>query len=101
MHFVLVHVRVKPESIEAFKAATLDNARQSLQEAGVARFDVLQDGEHPDRFILVEGYRSDDAPARHKETSHYLRWRDTVESMMAEPRRGIRYTVHLPGDGGT
>ena len=96
MLFVLVHVRVKPESIEAFKAATLDNARHSLQEKGVARFDVLQDNEHPDQFVLVEGYRSADAPARHKETAHYLKWRSTVESMMAEPRRGMSYTALVP-----
>jgi (4S)-4-hydroxy-5-phosphonooxypentane-2,3-dione isomerase len=96
MLVVLVHVRVKPESIEAFKAATLENARHSLREAGIARFDVLQDNEYPDRFLLFEGYRSDDAPARHKETAHYLKWRDTVESMMAEPRRGVRYGALSP-----
>src|SRR5262245_5526904 len=101
MLVVLVHVRVKPESIEAFKAAALENARNSLQEAGVARFDVLQENEHPDRFVLVEGYRSDDAPARHKETAHYLKWRETVESMMAEPRQGIRYAAIARDERGT
>ena len=96
MVVILVHVRVKPESIEAFKAAALENAQSSLQEEGVARFDILQDDEHADRFLLFEGYRSDDAPARHKQTAHYLKWRDTVESMMAEPRRGIRYSALSP-----
>src|SRR6476660_5236508 len=93
MLVVLVHVRVKAESIEAFKAATLENAHHSLEEPGVARFDVLQENEHPERFVLVEAYRSDDAPARHKETAHYQKWRDAVESMMAEPRRGIRHVA--------
>jgi quinol monooxygenase YgiN len=88
---------VKPESIEAFKAATLENARGSLREEGVARFDVLQDAENPDRFMLFEAYRTDDAPARHKQTAHYLKWRDSVESMMAEPRKGVRYGALLPG----
>jgi quinol monooxygenase YgiN len=100
MLVVLVHVRVKPESIEAFKAATLENAQHSLREPGVARFDVLQENEHPERFVLVEGYRSDDAPARHKETAHYQKWRDTVESMMAEPRRGIRHVALAPDERG-
>ena len=98
MVVVLVQVRVKPDAIEAFKAATLENARQSVQEAGIARFDVLQESTHPDRFVLVEAYRSADAPARHKETAHYVKWRDTVESMMAEPRQGIRHDVLFPGD---
>jgi quinol monooxygenase YgiN len=98
MLVVLVHVRVKPEAIEAFKAATLDNARQSIEEPGVARFDVLQESEHPDRFVLVEAYRSPDAPARHKETAHYAKWRETVESMMAEPRQGIRHSAIFPDD---
>ena len=100
MLVVLVHVRVKPESIEAFKAATLENADHSLKEPGIARFDVLQESEHPERFVLVEGYRSDDAPARHKETAHYVKWRDTVASMMAEPRQGIRHLALVPGERG-
>jgi quinol monooxygenase YgiN len=98
MLVVLVHVRVKPDAIEAFKAATLDNARQSIEEPGIARFDVLQESANPDRFVLVEAYRSADAPARHKETAHYAKWRDTVESMMAEPRQGIRHTAVFPDD---
>jgi quinol monooxygenase YgiN len=100
MLVVLVHVKVQPEAIEAFKAAALENARQSLAEPGVARFDVLQESEHPERFVLVEAYRTADAPARHKETAHYAKWRDTVESMMAEPRRGIRHNALFPDDAG-
>ena len=97
MLVVLVHARVKPESIEAFKAATLENARHSVEEEGILRFDVLQEEENPDRFVLVEGFRSEDAPQRHRQTAHYLKWRDTVESMLAEPRRGIRHRALSPG----
>ncbi len=98
MLVVLVHVRVKPDAIEAFKAATLENARLSSNEPGIARFDVLQEDQHPDRFVLVEAYRSADAPVHHKETAHYAKWRDTVESMMAEPRLGVRHTAVFPDD---
>src|SRR5262245_49893879 len=75
MLIVHVHVQVKPESVEAFQAASLENARHSIQEPGVARFDVVQQADDPTRFVLVEVYRTDDAPARHKETAHYARWR--------------------------
>ena len=87
---VLVHVHVKPDQIEAFKAASLENARHSRQEAGIARFDVLQHADDPARFVLVEVYRSDDAPARHKETAHYAAWRDRVADMMASPRSSTK-----------
>ncbi len=100
MQIVLVHVHVKPECVEAFKEATLDNARHSVQEAGIARFDVIQQVDDPTRFVLVEVYRDQEAPARHKETAHYLRWRDTVAGMMAEPRQGIKYTNLFPEDVG-
>ncbi len=96
MLVVCVHVTVKSESVEDFKTATLDNARHSVEEPGIARFDVLQDNEHPERFVLVEAYRTADAPARHKETAHYKRWRDAVENMMAEPRQGIKYSAIFP-----
>ncbi len=89
MHIVLVHVHVKPESVEAFKTATLENAQNSLKEAGVARFDVLQKADDPTRFVLTEVYRTPEDPARHKETAHYQKWRDTVADMMAEPRQGF------------
>ena len=98
MLIVCVHVKVKPESIEDFRTATLANARQSVQEPGIARFDVLQGTDDPTSFQLIEVYRDAQAPARHKETSHYQVWRDTVESMMAEPRRGMKYKGVFPHD---
>ena len=100
MNIVLVHVRVKPEFVEAFKEASLDNCRNSIQEAGIARFDLIQQQDDPTRFILVEAYRDEQAPAKHKETAHYARWRDTVAEMMAEPRQGIKYTNLFPGNEG-
>ncbi len=100
MLIIHVHARVKPECVEAFRAATLDNATHSLKEPGVARFDVAQQLDDPTRFVLVEVYRTDDAPARHKETAHYQRWRDAVAAMMAEPRRSEKYTNVHPDDAG-
>lgn len=100
MLIVHVHVRVKPDAVAAFLAATLDNARLSLLEPGIARFDVVQDQDDPTRFVLVEAYRSPDAPAAHKATAHYLRWRDTVEPLMAEPRRSTRYSPLFPDEDG-
>lgn len=100
MLIVHVHVHVKPESVEAFKQATLENARHSVQEPGIARFDVIQQTEDPTRFVLVEVYRSADAPAKHKETAHYARWRDAVVNMMAEPRSSVRYVNVFPDDSG-
>ena len=96
MLVVHVHVHVKPESVEAFKAATIENARASLREPGIARFDVAQQQDDPTRFVLVEVYRTEDAPAKHKETPHYQKWRDTVASMMAEPRTSVKYTNVTP-----
>ncbi|HTD88025.1 MAG TPA: putative quinol monooxygenase [Candidatus Binatia bacterium] len=93
---VHVHVHVKPECVEAFKAATLENARGSLRESGIARFDVAQQQDDATRFVLVEVYRTEDAPAKHKETAHYQKWRDTVASMMAEPRSSVKYTNVSP-----
>ncbi|HPC94104.1 MAG TPA: putative quinol monooxygenase [Sedimentisphaerales bacterium] len=100
MVIVHVHVRVKPDCVEAFRAASLENARNSVRELGVARFDVVQQTDDPTRFVLVEVYRTPEDPARHKETAHYLKWRDTVAHMMAEPRTGIRYTNVFPDDQG-
>jgi quinol monooxygenase YgiN len=97
MQVVFVHCHVKPEHVDAFKAACVDNASNSVQEPGVARFDVVQSADDPTRFVLVEAYRSADAPAAHKATAHYARWRDTVADMMAEPRNAVRYeSVFLP-----
>lgn len=98
MQIVLVHVHVKPEFIEAFKQASIDNASNSVQETGIARFDVIQQADEPARFILVEVYKTADAPAAHKETAHYARWRDAVSEMMAEPRQGIKYSNIFPSD---
>ena len=98
MQIVQVHVHVKPEFVEAFKQATLENASNSVQEAGIARFDVIQQADDPTRFILVEVYKTAEAPAAHKATAHYARWRDTVAEMMAEPRQGIKYTNLFPND---
>ena len=100
MLIVHVHVRVKPDSVEPFKAATLENARQSVQEPGVARFDVLQRQDDPTRFALVEAYRTPDAPTAHKETRHYQVWRDTVAPMIAEPRSSVKFDNLFPADAG-
>jgi len=86
MLIVHVHAHVKPECVEAFREATVENARNSVEEPGVARFDVIQQADDPTRFILVEVYRTPEAPTQHKETAHYQKWRDAVAPMMAEPR---------------
>lgn len=96
MLIVHVHVHVKPEHVEAFKQATLANARASLKEPGVARFDVMQQQDDPARFVLVEVYRDTNAAAAHKETTHYPIWRDTVAPMMAEPRRSVKFDQIYP-----
>lgn len=98
MLVVHVHVHVKAECVEAFKAATIGNARQSLREPGVAAFDVVQQADDPTRFVLVETYRTPEAPAAHKETSHYQVWRDTVAPMMAGPRASVKYANVFPDD---
>ncbi len=100
MNIVHVHVHVKPEFVEAFKQATLENASNSVLEEGIARFDVLQQNDDPTRFILVEVYKTVEAPAAHKETAHYAKWRDTVAEMMAEPRQGIKFNNIYPEDSG-
>src|SRR4051794_29212021 len=98
MLIVHVHVHVKPESIDAFREASLENARNSVQEPGIARFDVLQESDDPARFLLIEVYRTPEAPAQHRTTAHYQAWRDTVESMMAEPRTRVEYRNVFPDD---
>jgi len=100
MHIVHVHVHVKPAFVEAFRLATLENARNSVQEPGCARFDVMQNADDPTYFVLVEVYRTPDDPSRHKETPHYLKWRDTVADMMAAPRNGVKFANIFPGDTG-
>jgi quinol monooxygenase YgiN len=98
MIIVHVHVHVKSEFIDAFRQATIDNASDSVREPGVARFDVIQQSDDPQRFVLVEVYRDETAPAKHKETAHYARWRDTVASMMVEPRTSVKYSNVFPAD---
>jgi len=95
-----VFVHVKPEFIDAFKAASVENARNSILEPGVARFDVLQQDGDAARFVLVEVYRTAEGPARHKETAHYQAWRDTVAPMMAEPRSSVKYANVFPPEVG-
>ena len=92
MLIVHVHVHVKPDCVEAFKRATLENARASVNEPGIARFDVVQQENDPTRFVLVEAYRTADAPAAHKKTAHYIKWRDTVALMSAEARTSVKYS---------
>jgi quinol monooxygenase YgiN len=99
MLVVAVQVKVKPDAVETFRQASLENARLSVQEPGIARFDVLQSTDDPTHFVLVEVYRSEEAPAKHKETAHYARWRDTVADMMAEPRSSAKYRSCFPDDG--
>ena len=98
MLVVHVHVHVKPESVEAFKQATIANARESIKEPGIARFDFAQQQDDATRFVLVEAYRTADAPAAHKETKHYQTWRDAVAPMMAEPRTSVKFANLFPED---
>ena len=100
MHIVHVFIHVKPEFIEPFKAACLDNASNSVQEAGVRRFDVIQQQDDATRFVLLEVYRDEAANAAHKETAHYARWRDTVAEWMVEPRYAVKYTNIFPDEAG-
>lgn len=100
MLVIHVNVHVKPDTVEAFKTATLANASASVREPGVARFDVVQQADDPTRFVLVEVYRSAAAQAAHKETTHYATWRDAVAPMMAEPRTSVKFGNVFPDDGG-
>lgn len=96
MLIVHVHVRILPERIGDFLAASVINARASLAEPGVLRFDILQDQADPAQAVLVEVYRDDEASAAHKLTPHYATWRDAVAEMMAEPRQSVRYSAAFP-----
>jgi (4S)-4-hydroxy-5-phosphonooxypentane-2,3-dione isomerase len=98
MLVVHVQIHVKPECVEAFKQASLANARESIKEPGIARFDVVQQQDDPTRFVLVEAYRTSQAPAAHKETRHYQVWRDAVGPMMAEPRSSVKFENLFPED---
>jgi autoinducer 2-degrading protein len=100
MHVTLVHVHVKPGSVEAFIEARRNNHENSVREPGNLRFDVLQDPQDPARFILYEAYADADAAKAHKDTAHYLAWRETVAEMMVEPRQGLPYLGLFPQVGG-
>src|SRR6476661_6625929 len=100
MHIVHVHVKVKPESVAAFRQVSIENARNSIQEPGIARFDVVQQQDDETSFVLIEVYRTPEAPSAHRATAHYAKWRDTVESMMAEPRQRATYDAVFPDPQG-
>lgn len=100
MFIVHVFVHVKSDKVEDFKSATIENARNSLEEPGIARFDVIQQQNDPSRFVLVEVYRTTSDPARHKETPHYQKWRETVEEMMMAPRQSVKYQNIFPSEEG-
>jgi len=100
MFIVHVFAHVKADRVEEFRLVTIENARNSIQEPGVARFDVIQQQDDPTRFVLVEVYRTPDDAAKHKETTHYQKWRDTVADMMAQPRTSIKYNNIFPDEKG-
>ena len=98
MFIVHVIIKVKPEMIDEFVKATVENAKNSIREPGITRFDFIQQSDNPSNFVLVEVYKTQNDSAAHKETAHYTKWRDTVADMMAEPRQGIKYTNLFPPD---
>jgi quinol monooxygenase YgiN len=98
MLVVHVHVHVKPEHVDEFIAATRLNSAASLQEPGIARFDVVQQEDDPTRFVLIEAYRTPEAPAQHKQTAHYAAWRDAVADMMHSPRTSVKFRSLAPDD---
>ena len=100
MYIVHVFVHVKPDRLEEFIAATIENARNSVNEPGIARFDVIQQADDPTRFVLMEVYRTPDDPAKHKETAHYNRWREIAEPLLAEPRTRSVYGNIFPDEQG-
>ena len=100
MFIMHVHVRVKPESVAAFRQVTIENARASVREPGIARFDVVVQQDDATRFVLVEAYRTQEAVAAHKQTAHYAKWIETVEPMMAEPRSRVWFQAVCPGPEG-
>ena len=100
MFIVHVFIHVKAEQVEAIKAASLENAKNSLQEPGVARFDLIQQADDPTRFVLVEVYRTPEDAPKHKESAHYNRWREVAEPMLAEPRSRIIYSNVFPDESG-
>jgi quinol monooxygenase YgiN len=99
MLIVHVHIQVKLDQVDAFKAASIENSRNSVKEPGIARFDVLQQQDDPTRFLLVEVYRSAEAPAAHKQTAHYREWAEAVSEMMAVPRSSVKFDRVYPEVG--
>ena len=100
MKIVMVSIHVRADRVDEFRAATLENAQNSLKEPGVARFDFIQEVDDTTRFLLIEVYRSEEAIARHKQTAHYNRWREAVEPLLAEPRTRVVYENIYPDDSG-
>lgn len=100
MLVAMIYIHVKPESVDAFRQASIENAKNSIREPGIARFDLIQQADDPTRFMLVEVYRDTDGPARHRETAHYKTWREGVEPMMAEPRMRTVYQSVYPDEAG-
>ncbi len=100
MYIVHVFIHVKPDKVQEFEAATLENAKQSVKEPGIARFDLIRQVDDPTHFVLLEVYRAQEGHAQHKETPHYKRWQQIAEPMMAEPRRRIIYENVYPGNSG-
>lgn len=100
MFIVHVFIHVKADLVEAFNAVSIENAKNSLQEPGIARFDLIQQADDPTRFVLVEVYRTPEDAPKHKETAHYNRWRELVEPMLAEPRTRIIYSNVFPAKDG-
>ena len=98
MYIVQVHVRVKENRIQDFIDAIKENAKNSILESGIVRFDIIQQIDEPTQFILYEIYRTDQDSAKHKDTEHYRIWRGKVESMMAEPRQSVKYRNIFPED---
>ena len=98
MLIVHVHIKVKPDQVDAFRAACVENSRNSLLEPGIAGFDVLQQQDDPTEFMLIEAYRTPDAPAAHKQTAHYKQWAETAAGMMAVPRHSVKYHKVYPED---
>ena len=100
MYILVVNILIKPEYVDAFRAATIVNATNSRKQPGVARFDSLQQTDDPTRFVLVEAYRDQEAIVAHKQTTHYLAWADQVADMFAEPRTRALYQNVDPADSG-
>lgn len=95
-----VHIHVKPESVQDFINASGENHSKSIKEKGNLRFDFLQQADNPCQFMLYEAYESDEDAAAHKKTQHYIKWRDAVQYMMTEPRKGVKYNILQPTDRG-